>query len=70
MTLTEALKWARQATAGEYLIEFDALAAAVERDPGSRHGYSDGELDQIRAALAGRGLSIEADDRGLIVVSS
>lgn len=64
-SLTDALSWAATATAGEYLVEYEDTGMTAEEDPGSRCGYDDAELHQIRRALAKRDLTLDADDRGL-----
>jgi len=62
----DALLWAAAAAPGEYLIEYEDTGLTDAQDPGSRCGYDDRELDQIRAALRTRGLTLAADDRGLV----
>ena len=64
MNATEVRVWAKTVDAGEYLATYDDT---VGEDSGSRCGYADSELAQIRSRLAERGLEIESDDRGLIV---
>ena len=54
---------------GEYLAEYADDSYDDRTDSGSRCGYGDGELAQIRDWLAPRGLTVRADDRGLRVVS-
>jgi hypothetical protein len=49
---------------GDYLAIYEEYA-----DPGTRCGYSDSELHQIRGWLADRNLGLEADDRGLRVIA-
>lgn len=65
-SLTEALRWAADAEAGSYLVEYEDTGLTDAQDPGSRCGYSDDELDQIRRALGDRDLTLTADDRGLV----
>lgn len=67
MSLTELTKWARQADAGEYLVEYENTGITDIEDPGSMCGYGADELDAVKAELAMRDLSLEADDRGLVV---
>lgn len=69
MTLTDAISWARTADAGDYLIHYEDTGLSAEEDPGSRCGFGDDELDAIRASLRGRGLTLEADDRGLVAAT-
>lgn len=67
--LFAALKWARSAAAGDYLIEYKDTGMTAEQDPGSRCGYDDAQLDEIRHVLGRRGLTLEADDRGLVAAA-
>lgn len=55
--------WCASAEAGDYLAEY----WEGERDPGSRCGWSDSALADIRRRLSRRGLTLTADDRGLVV---
>ena len=55
--------WAATAERGDYLARY----VDGENDPGSRCGYSDSALDEIRRALVTRGLTLRADDMGLVV---
>jgi hypothetical protein len=59
--MAAARDWARIADADDYLIEYNA-----EQDPGSRCGFDDAQLDELKRILGRRGLTLEADDRGLI----
>lgn len=60
------LRWAKFATIGDYLYEWEDDGLDATSDPGSRGGRDDRELDEIKGVLRGRGLSLEADDRGLV----
>lgn len=51
---------------GDYLAYF--TDTPDNSDPGSRCGYCDQELDEIRRGLLQRGLRLQSDDIGLIVV--
>lgn len=61
-TYSEIREWTRTVQAGEYLAQYGGAA-----DPGSRCGYSDLRLSEIRTALRARDLRLEADDLGLVV---
>lgn len=65
-SLSDALSWAASAADGDYLVEYDDTGMTDTQDPGSRCGYDDIELDQIRRALADREMTLVADDRGLV----
>jgi hypothetical protein len=65
MSRAEALAWAQDAQVGDYLGEYDDVDA--DRDPGSRCGYDDPTLDDVRRILRARGLTIETDDTGIRV---
>lgn len=64
--LATALEWVRTASDGNYLVKYEDTGLTDEQDPGSRCGYSDPELNEIRAALQARGLTLQADDQGLM----
>jgi len=64
-----AREWAASASAGDYLVEYEDTGMTAEQDPGSRCGYDDQQLDEIRRILAGRDLTLEADDRGLVAAA-
>jgi len=66
-TLTDAIEWARQADAGEYLSKY--ADRPTDEDDGSRCGWGDDELAEIETALARRKLRLDADDVGLIAVA-
>jgi hypothetical protein len=68
MTMAEVGEWVRDVEAGEYLVEYEDTGLTAEQDPGSRCGFGDDELDQISRWLGERGLKLEADDVGLVVV--
>lgn len=68
-SLSDAHRWARTAKAGEYLVTYAQSGLTDAEDPGSRCGYSDPELDDLGRTLRERGLSLEADDRGLCAVA-
>lgn len=63
-TAQELAAWARTATAGEYLAEFDD---GPEDDPQSLCGYSEPQIADMDAALARRGLILRTDDVGIVV---
>lgn len=68
------LKWTTTCEAGEYLCEYDDTDDEgddlyPEPDSGSRCGRDDQELDEINSMLSRRGLTLEADDRGLVAVA-
>lgn len=65
-SLTDALDWALDCDAGDYLVEYSETGLTDTEDPGSRCGYGDDELDAIRRVLAERDLTLVADDRGLV----
>lgn len=60
------LRWAKSAELGDYLHEWEDDDLDATSDSGSRGGRSDGELDEIKSVLRGRGLLLKADDRGLV----
>lgn len=64
--MVAAREWASSASAGDYLVEYEDTGMTAEEDPGSRCGYDDQQLDEIRALLRKRDLTLEADDRGLM----
>lgn len=68
-TLAEALTWASTATAGDYLVYYEDTGLTHDKDPGSRCGYADSELDAISKALRKRDLRLDADDVGLIAAA-
>jgi hypothetical protein len=68
-SLSKALHWARNAEDGDYLVDWDETGMSDQDDPGSRAGYDDDELDQIRNALEKNDLTLEADDVGLRATS-
>jgi hypothetical protein len=57
--------WCTGAKDGTYL----AVYWEGERDPGSRCGWSDSALSEIRRRLRARGLTLRADDVGLVVAT-
>ena len=57
---------AMQIAEGEYIATYDDPLGL--NDPGSRCGYSDSALHEIRGWLQRRGLDLHADDIGLRVV--
>lgn len=58
--------WSQNAQLGDYLAEY----WEGERDDGSRCGWDDSGLAQIRRKLALRGLTLAADDCGLRAVEA
>lgn len=69
MTTAELGAWAREADEGDYLVEYEDTGMTADEDPGSRCGYDDQQLDQLKRWLADRDLALEADDVGLVVVA-
>jgi hypothetical protein len=61
-----ALEWASSASAGDYLITYDDTGVSHDDDPGSRCGYSDPDLAAIERDLRERGMTLRADDIGLV----
>lgn len=59
----DVASWCESAKDGDYL----AMYWQGERDPGSRCGWSDSALSEIRKRLRPRGLTLSADDMGLVV---
>jgi len=53
---------------GDYLAKYDDHTD--KENEGSRCGYSDQELGEIRGCLRHRGLALRADDQGLLVVDA
>lgn len=70
MTLTDAIRWTRTATAGDYLITYDDSGLTHDEDPGSRCGFGDAELAAIEQLLEARDLTLTADDRGLVAAAA
>lgn len=68
-SISEALDWASTAEAGDYLVQYEDTGMSHDDDPGSRCGYDDAELAQIRDSLRERDLTLTADDRGLVAVA-
>jgi len=68
-SLSTALTWAASAAAGDYLVEYEDTGMTDRDDPGSRCGYDDRGLDEIRRVLERRELTLTADDRGLVARS-
>jgi hypothetical protein len=68
MTNIEAVIWARTAEANEYLATYDEDDMDDVSDAGSRCGFDDEALDEISCVLGKRGLRLEADDVGLVVI--
>lgn len=66
--MTASREWARQADAGEYLIKYATCGVDESDDTGSLCGYGEEEIAQLGNILDARGLRIEANDVGLIVV--
>lgn len=66
ISLTDALIWATAAEVGDYLIEYEDTGLTHDEDSGSRCGFDDAELAEIHRVLSGRGLTLMADDRGLV----
>jgi hypothetical protein len=60
---SEVMEWARTCSAGDYLATY----AEGEDDPKSECGYGSVLLDDLDTALRARGLTLVADDRGLVV---
>lgn len=66
LSKSEQRKFCIAATAGEYLAMYEGEPAA---DPGSRCGYSDLELHEMKEMLSDRRLILIADDIGLVVAN-
>lgn len=60
--------WAQHVKPGDYLARYENLAEVLATMDGSRCGYSDADLALVRVRLGSRGLTIKADDKGLVVV--
>jgi hypothetical protein len=69
MSHSELGTWSETVTEGEYLASYEDDDLDEVSDPGSRCGYDDATLAQVRSWLGERGMTIEADDRGLCVVA-
>ena len=67
MTERGAINWAEEAEEGMYLAEYDLDDLNELSDPGSRCGYDDQTLAAVEAVLRERGLTLTADDCGLVV---
>ena len=67
MSMGELATWSETVTGGEYLARYEDDDLDEVSDPGSRCGYDDATLDQIRRWLGARDLTIRADDIGLCV---
>lgn len=63
----DARTFARWAKPGDYLARYSDVEGP---DPGSRCGFGDDDLDEVKRRLAARGLRLDADDVGLIVVTA
>jgi hypothetical protein len=59
-------RWAQAANAGDYLARYSADDLDDVSDSGSRCGLDDAELAAIEKKLNARGLTLVADDRGLV----
>lgn len=70
-TYAQLRKWARTVTPGEYLVTYEDTGLSEEEiiNDGSRCGYDDPTHDQINKWLGERGLCLDTDDTGLIVVT-
>lgn len=66
LTEAAAIRWAREAQAGDHLIDYDETGLEHWQDPGSRCGLSDPALDEVHRILRERGLRLEATDEGLV----
>ena len=69
MNAADRHNFALTAEAGDYFARYSdgEPAWTEENDPGNRCGYGDVDLDEVRATLRGRDLTLSADDEGLIV---
>jgi hypothetical protein len=67
--MTSSREWARQADAGDYLIAYATCGVDPADDAGSRCGYGDDELAEIDSILERAGLTLKADDIGLVAVA-
>jgi hypothetical protein len=54
------------ASDGDYLITYEESGLTTEEDPGSRCGLGDDYLAEIETELRKRGLTLVADDEGLV----
>ena len=66
MQYVDIRKFFQTAAVGEYLITYEDSGLTAEEDPGSRCGLGDDYLAEIEAELNKRGLTLEADDVGLV----
>lgn len=64
-TITELAQWAKSADAGDYLVTYEE--SGDDGLDGSRCGYSDMHLAEVKLGLRDRDLALVADDRGLVV---
>jgi hypothetical protein len=69
MSRSELGVWSETVAKGEYLALYEDDDLDEVSDPGSRCGYDDATLAQVRSWLGERDLTITADDRGLCVVA-
>jgi hypothetical protein len=65
-SFAEAFTWARTCDAGEYLARYSEDDLDDVSDSGSRCGFDDLELDDLKRELGKRGMTLEADDEGLV----
>lgn len=71
MRLQDAIEWAQECEAGDYLVTYDgweAYSGTSAEDTvadGSRCGFGDDELAAIERVLRDRDMTLQADDSGL-----
>ncbi len=63
-TVSQARMWARTCELGEYLAVYNRDEDAEDRS--SQCGYGAVLLDAVETTLRDRGMTLEADDRGLV----
>lgn len=61
-----AYQWAATAEAGDYLAQYADDELDDVSDPGSRCGFGDDELARVEEILGDGGLTLTADDVGLV----
>lgn len=66
----DPITWARSAAPDDYLSRYaDDGLSADDAPSGSRCGHSDVTLDGVERVLRARGLTLVANDRGLVARS-
>lgn len=64
LTYAELRAFGQESEEGDYLAYYEDTD---DSDVGSRCGYSDPDLDMVKRLLFERGLTLTADDEGLMV---